>query len=579
MRSLLEVLHQFSRASGTREDLQTLERQSLLHEVLSFSLKILPVAWLLSIPVSPTPISTTLFYLMLFLFVGGLRWANQTGRTSWAAGLFVSLLTLALVGITWVDGGLQSPSFPIFVVLMAFAVLMFSPTVAVLFCSGVIVYGMLLLWAVQSGLLSVALYRFSRINILISYVFQWLALIGLVGLFLREQRRAFALLQSKSDELQQTRLKAEQTQHLFQSMPESVVVIGEDDTIQFANNITLTMLGRTAGELQGRLWREILLSPECRHWSFAPLSQGGRGQIQRELEYLHRDGSTIPVLFSMLRQEESGQWVCYARNLLQRKQVEEELEEARKQAEQASQNKSNFLARMSHELRTPLNVVIGYSDMQREMLQGERPELVEELTKILQASEQLLSLVNDTLDLSSIEAGRPYLMLDNYLLPGLLEPVRKACESMKDQKNNEFLFSNNSAVMWLHGDPAKTRQILQNLLSNAFQNTEEGVVSLVVYDKQREGQDGVCFSVTDNGEGLSREELNNVFHQFVQAELSDLQALGGTGVGLSLSRRFAQKMGGELEVESQSGSGSTFRLWLPLKVELESPLDEAAPAT
>jgi signal transduction histidine kinase len=232
--------------------------------------------------------------------------------------------------------------------------------------------------------------------------------------------------------------------------------------------------------------------------------------------------------------------------------------------EEASRHKSQFLANMSHELRTPLNAIIGYS----EMLQEEAEDLGEDtflpdLQKINASGKHLLSLINDILDLSKIEAGRIDLYLETFEVGQLVRDVEAIVQPLVEKNGNALEVHYSDDLGTMQADLTKVRQTLFNLLSNAAKFTERGTISLSV---QREPDDWVTFAVSDTGIGMTEDQLGRLFEAFSQAEASTRSKYGGTGLGLAISRHFCRLMGGDLTVTSVYGQGSTFAVRLPAEV-------------
>ncbi len=250
-------------------------------------------------------------------------------------------------------------------------------------------------------------------------------------------------------------------------------------------------------------------------------------------------------------------------------QVEKEkAERATSVAEEANKFKSQFLANMSHELRTPLNAIIGYS----EMLQEEAQELgVQDLNgdlqKIQAAGKHLLALINDILDLSKIEAGKMDLFLEPFGLPGLLDEVVTTVRPLMKKNGNTMIFEPNKELGTIHADMTRLRQVLFNLLSNAAKFTKDGKVTLEVVRANDQEGDWITFRVSDTGIGMTQEQLGRLFQAFSQADSTTARKYGGTGLGLIISLRFCQMMGGTISVESEPDAGTTFTVKLPAQVQ------------
>jgi len=238
---------------------------------------------------------------------------------------------------------------------------------------------------------------------------------------------------------------------------------------------------------------------------------------------------------------------------------------ARDAAISANKSKSLFLANMSHELRTPLNAIIGYSEMLLEDAkeQGDL-EKIGDLGKINSAGQHLLALIKDILDLSKIEAGRMELELTDFNLPKLINEITDTASPLFIKNQNKLSVIFDTKVDNMTGDSTKLRQAVLNLLGNAAKFTENGEVQLTVTDVNYNHQEFVEINVTDTGIGLTEDQKDKIFDSFSQADLSTTRKYGGTGLGLTISRRYCQMMGGTLTVTSQLNVGSTFSIRVPV---------------
>ena len=260
-----------------------------------------------------------------------------------------------------------------------------------------------------------------------------------------------------------------------------------------------------------------------------------------------------------------------------------QLAEAKEAAEDANQAKSAFLASMSHELRTPINAILAYGDLIKEGLAEEGLNaFTPDLDKINWAGTHLLSLINDILDLSKIEAGKLELYPEEVALPTLVSQVEGAVRPLVTKNNNQFLVDCPEDVGSICSDPTRVRQILFNVLSNASKFTEEGRVSLSVRRVKDDGLARVVCRVTDTGIGMTPAQLQHVFEPFRQADATTTRRFGGTGLGLTISQRFCDMLGGQIRAESEPGVGTTVEIQLPVEAPFaalaETPGPERRPA-
>jgi signal transduction histidine kinase/ActR/RegA family two-component response regulator len=243
------------------------------------------------------------------------------------------------------------------------------------------------------------------------------------------------------------------------------------------------------------------------------------------------------------------------------RRTEDQLTLAKAAAEQASVAKSAFVANMSHELRTPLNAIIGYSEMLKEdAVASGTDDMAGDLDKVLSAGRHLLSLINDVLDLSKIEAGRMELEVSRFEIGELLSAVISTSEGLAAARGNTIALTMTAPVSDVQLDRTKLQQVLLNLVGNACKFTDKGRIDVIVGPGPG---DSVAIDVRDSGIGMTVEQQGRLFQEFTQADASMTRRYGGTGLGLAISMRLCQMMGGTISVTSAQGQGATFSVRLP----------------
>jgi hypothetical protein len=356
------------------------------------------------------------------------------------------------------------------------------------------------------------------------------------------------------------RRQREYFEALVSNSPVAIVVLDRDFKILACNPAFETLFGYTRAEVLGKdldplITTEVTRS-EAQDYTERALRQPIHGLVRRR----RKDGSLVDVEVLGVPVMASGSRV----GLMALYHDISELLEARRDAEAASQAKSQFLASMSHELRTPLNAIIGYSEMlQEEVADLGQVTLVDDLRKIHTAGRHLLALINNVLDLSKIEAGKMDVYVEEFAVDRMLEDVVTTVRPLVARNGNVLTVRANGALGVMRSDLTKTRQVLLNLLSNACKFTERGAITLSATRDAGDGDDTMVFSVMDTGIGMTGPQMERLFEAFAQAEAATTSKYGGTGLGLAISRRFCHLMGGDIQVESVAGEGTTFTVRLP----------------
>jgi len=364
-------------------------------------------------------------------------------------------------------------------------------------------------------------------------------------------------------------------QELVKNSPVAIVALDNDHNIVSCNPAFEKMFGYTEQEVVHRNLDALITTEAMRREAVDYTRQVLHHQPVKALRQRRRkDGSLVDVEVLAVPVVVGGEPV----GLMGLYHDITEMLEARRDAEAANSAKSQFLASMSHELRTPLNAIIGYSEMlEEEATESGQAAFVPDLQKIRSAGRHLLSLINDILDLSKIEAGKLELYLEGFDVRATIEEVATTVRPLVEKNANRLEVRCADDLGTMHSDLTRTRQVLLNLLSNACKFTKQGTITLSAErEPSREGADeSLVFRVADSGIGMTVEQLGKLFEAFSQADVTTTRNYGGTGLGLAITRRFCRMMGGDVTVESEAGRGSTFTVRLPARV-VETRRDASA---
>src|SRR5712671_1308226 len=353
---------------------------------------------------------------------------------------------------------------------------------------------------------------------------------------------------------------------IIERLPDGIVIVDRNGVIRFANPAAERLFDRTAEELVGTSFGFPVVVGETTEIDV--VQRRGGGVVYAELRVVETEW------------EDEQAEIVALRDITDRKQAQERAQqlvferEARLEAEAASRAKSEFLAIMSHELRTPLNAVLGYSELMELGISGPITEKMrDQIGRIRMSAVHLLGLVNDILDLAKVEAGRLQVTTGPCSAEGTVAAAIALIQPQAAARNLELtVLPVPEPAPVYRGDDERVRQILVNLLSNAVKFTAPGgkIAVEIAWSKSPDfdtrlqpSRSYVKFRVTDTGAGIPEEKLLSIFDPFVQAESGHSRSREGSGLGLTISRRLARLMGGDLTVKSVVGEGSTFTLWLP----------------
>ena len=389
------------------------------------------------------------------------------------------------------------------------------------------------------------------------------ALVVLLLVRRRQSERASIAKEKRAEE--RLRVSEERFRTLVESSAAIIWTTDASGELKGKQTSWTRFTGQQPAEYSGRGWLDVV-HPEDREASLAAWDEAvaNNSLYSVEQRILRADGewrSMAARALPLLDQNDAvREWVGTHTDITDQKQAQQEISAAKEAAEQANRAKSQFLANMSHELRTPLSAVIGYSELlEEEMEDAGNESTLSDVRKIQSNARHLLSLINDVLDLSKIEADKMTTYAEDFSVDTLLQDIVNTMNGLAEQKDNVLSLEASEGVGTMHTDQVKLRQCLFNLIGNAAKFTEHGRITL----KATRDGDQVCFSVVDTGIGMTEEQRAKLFERFAQADASTTRRFGGTGLGLAITRAFCHLLGGDIEVSSVYGGGSTFTMRLP----------------
>jgi len=378
---------------------------------------------------------------------------------------------------------------------------------------------------------------------------------------------------------------------LLNHLVDGVIAIDENGLIKMFNPSAEKLFGYSSDEIAGKNI-SVLMSENDAFQHNKYLKNYVRSNtpriigVGREILAKHKNGQTFPadLAVNTMIVDDRRYFIGSVRDISDRKKAEKELHHYREHLEQlvesrtqdlivardraleANKSKSDFLANMSHELRTPLNAIIGYSEMIEEETSDKNFDSVSlDIRKIKASGKHLLSLINNILDLSKIEAGHMENYIEKFSVACLMGNIISSVESLLTQNNNSLKLTVNDNIDQMESDVTKVRQIMFNLISNANKFTENGLIDIHVLNHTFDELEWITIEVTDTGIGMSKEQMDQLFKPFVQGDNSTTRKYGGTGLGLAITERLCYMLGGSIRVNSLLDHGATFSVCLPIK--------------
>uniref|UniRef100_Q478Y1 Virulence sensor protein BvgS n=1 Tax=Dechloromonas aromatica (strain RCB) TaxID=159087 RepID=Q478Y1_DECAR len=384
----------------------------------------------------------------------------------------------------------------------------------------------------------------------------------------RHRQHLEALVAERTHALAQANVQLEQTIFAMDRVGIGIHWVDTQGYFIYVNRVAAAMLGYSVDEMMRLSVPDI--HPDFTIEGFGAATEKIRqaGRVSLDAQHRHRDGHMVPVSINIYYRPETAQeparYITFVSDISERKRAEQELREAKELAEQATKAKSAFLANMSHEIRTPMNAILGSTYLMRRGLTD--AALNEPLERIEASGKHLLSIIDDILDLSKIEAGKLVLEEAPLMLPQLLGEVAEMLRGRAQEKNLAVRVESAGWPLNVLGDATRLRQALINYANNAIKFTDHGAITLrsrVI--EENDESILVRLEVEDTGIGISPEALGRLFTPFEQADSSTTRKYGGTGLGLAITRHLAILMGGAAGAESSLGKGSLFWITARLK--------------
>ncbi len=379
------------------------------------------------------------------------------------------------------------------------------------------------------------------------------------GSFEEVSARAQDITESKNSQLALA-AQEEKFRSIFESFQDIYYRTDTKGNFTILSPSVRDILGYEPSEVLGHPVQEFYTSPEQNAAIVEALQRGGELR-NYEVQMRHQDGRPVTMLINSRNTASGTEGI--ARDVTEMRQIQDDLRHAKEEAEAALAAKTQFLANMSHELRTPMNGIIGMIDLLHQTgLGAEQADYVDTLRK---SSDALLTILNDILDLSKIQAGKLRLQEAPLVLRGLLERLHSLFAYRASQKNLRFTYHITSHTPpYIITDEMRLLQILSNLVANAIKFTAQGTVSVVVSSVATDGDfHTLRFAVQDSGIGISPDDAVRLFTSFTQLDTTPSKAFGGTGLGLAISKELAELLGGEIGVFSGVGEGSVF--WFTIR--------------